>query len=931
MKPRVLDASSDESSEEIDLHRTECDVTDANTSREDALQALPLHGAPKTANTIGDDNNEFFYPRCEYKWRFKGTSAFAMSDPDHWGTYFRSTSVGGNCDRIAKLVNSGKTYKNRIINKSCGKNEETIPPSKTGCIRSTWVHPEYKNIFDTKPIIPKEMNKNNDTLLYDQLLRYKTDICDTVVTKFSELEISDRKIDVYFENDYPCIMVQIKEFAELFPTQEQGSLYNIVLAYFIAITNCVAYRDNIPIEVVNRASFGHDLPSVSETGKSFRISIGVVPKCYAEVLVQSLKLLNTELLVPLLNKDATKTTLKLGFSKEEIKRHNDEVNCYNEKKCDKERSSKVERWEEHENLINVLCKIGDSSGRKVSYQITRSKKYIDLLADYVHNVTLGNTKDLAKPLREMLRKLTCTNKGVVTIDNNNDDYNNSQFVFHDEENQDIKNDKKFWGIIRNISLKFERVDIKHLCDAINSKKITGLYRLFEKANLEFIRNSSYRQSEEGYGSSSDCEVSFENTRFHSKKITLATGMRAFNVARFLSIYKAGTRHIDTKYMYYETDHVEKKKIVQDINQSGNLDFSVPSGVVKCIDLNHCAANGPNSKVDLEKIKDELNSESVMILDYTSATTEKISEAIRLFIEKVPILLLVISGIKNEQVGADMNPYGTLRIVTTDPNELNKLYYSLIATLIAQEKLPRELHNIRKAYKDAGAVVTSAAIYTKDRGYDYQPNTDENDSDSEYVIDFGTVSDELKKIADLFSGEYEEERNNLTQTHRVSLNSIISWDLKKIKFLGSDDVISVINSFDDNQDIFDQIIKWYDSNPNLTCDIVEDIVAGEEDIIDTSLDFEDLAKEYKRIKKECYVDIGENIIDAIVREESYDIESYRAGFAYAKMAGLIDSRCSSPRSSLDEDRMSLDYDTEMLSSSNDDNSTSSDGEGMDCEP
>ncbi|XP_031784615.1 uncharacterized protein LOC100679377 [Nasonia vitripennis] len=252
-----------------------------------------------------------------------------------------------------------------------------------------------------------------------------------------------------------------------------------------------------------------------------------------------------------------------------------------------------------------------------------------------------------------------------------------------------------------------------ITDLINNKKIKGLYRLLEKANLEFVKNSTIQRGQDGYGSSSDCEVSFENTSFYSKKIIVNTGMRAINLALFLSMYQVGKQNIDTEYMYYEiSDAIEFVK---------NISVSRNTGAIICLDLNHCSSKGPNSTVNLEQIYKRLNPEKkvILILDYTSAKSKKISEAIKLFTthKNVSALILVNSGMKNEQIGADMNPYGTLRFIARTSDDMNKLYYAAIICLqTLEERLPKQSHNIRKAYKDVGAVITNAAIYTRDEGF-----------------------------------------------------------------------------------------------------------------------------------------------------------------------------------------------------------------------
>ncbi|OXU26561.1 hypothetical protein TSAR_014715, partial [Trichomalopsis sarcophagae] len=518
------------------------------------------------------------FPRSEYKTRFQGSSAFVMSDSLYWGTYFRSTSPGGNCDRIARMQ-CNKVYDNFNINKPrCSD-------------KTPWAFTEYNQIFDSE-IKCKNIYKNNiSSLLYDDLLRYKIYICRTVIDKFLARKRNQSKINVYFLNEFPCILVQIPEFA----------------------------KHNIPIELMIRSSFGHNIPSVSETKTSFRINFGVVPECYA---------------------------------KDEINLHNQKVQKY---------FSLVEDWKANESARDLLCKNGDSSGRKVSYQITRQNCYVDLLADYAHQLCSDEIENLAKPLEEVLKKLIYDNKATL----------------NNEENESIKNDIKFWDMIQKMSSVFTMlVDIT---DLINNKKIKGLYRLLEKANLEFVKNRANQCGQDGYGSSSDCEINFENTSFYSKKIIVNTGMRAINLALFLSMYQVV------------------------LNQ------------------------------------------------------KKISKAIKLFTTHKNVSALL----------ADMNPYGTLRFIARTSDDVNKLYYAArICLQTLKERLPKQSHNIRKAYKDVGAVITNAAIYTRDEGFNYKPNAHHNDDILEYI---NTQSYEsayyyesaLQKISLLFSPQLSNLKANFS--------------------------------------------------------------------------------------------------------------------------------------------------------------------------
>ncbi|KAJ8675510.1 hypothetical protein QAD02_011296 [Eretmocerus hayati] len=180
---------------------------------------------------------------------------------------------------------------------------------------------------------------------------------------------------------------------------------------------------------------------------------------------------------------------------------------------------------------------------------------------------------------------------------------------------------------------------------------------------------------------------------------------------------------------------------------------------------------------------------------------------------------------------------------------------------------------------------------------------------------------FENIVKLFS-EYEGEYNNLSEQHGMVLNEIISWDFEKIEFLGSDDIIKIIDKFHD-QDIFHHIQNLYDEDKEIACNFVKGILHSEKDL--TDIDFENLEDKYveiarnimKRPDHEYYeIDMsGGNIIDLIVRDMDDDSEY-----------GLIDSGCSTPRASYsDEVRMWLYPDISNVTS-DDDSSFGSDEDG-----
>lgn len=160
--------------------------------------------------------------------------------------------------------------------------------------------------------------------MYDALLKFKLFICDKVVQMFKN-EVQKQNIDVYFKNDYP------------YKPAEQRHLYKIIMAYFTA--NQGAFELGIPVELIIRSSFGHNNPSVSDTGQSFRINIGIIPTGYAEdVMAASLLKLNDEVEI-LLN-----SQIWIHSDFEFLKKLNSEIlKCDEKSRKKKEKKEKIKR------------------------------------------------------------------------------------------------------------------------------------------------------------------------------------------------------------------------------------------------------------------------------------------------------------------------------------------------------------------------------------------------------------------------------------------------------------------------------------------------------------------------------------------------------------------------------------------------------------
>ena len=98
-------------------------------------------------------------------------------------------------------------------------------------------------------------------------------------------------------------------------------------------------------------------------------------------------------------------------------------------------------------------------------------------------------------------------------------------------------------------------------------------------------------------------------------------------------------------------------------------------------INACITDG---SITPEISDQELANIKIVIIDSTSASIEQHHSWVARFHQhpKIQLLLFVSSGFKNEQMGADKNPYGTIRIFAKDKRHLE----NFLKTIKRQENI-----------------------------------------------------------------------------------------------------------------------------------------------------------------------------------------------------------------------------------------------------
>ncbi len=679
---------------------------DSNNSgralREKHLQLLEETNI-ELSSTIETDST--FFPRCEYYSRFKSTTYFDMNASEYWRTYFRSTTRGGDCDRYAKeFKDSLKIFGNSNINPT-----HTKEHAKSGAFVSPFFHKKYKKI-----VLPNTGPKKivSHDFLYDKILKYKQGLCSILKTKIDKSHFD--KVVAIYDNEYPCVMICVQGISSGNEKRNIDSWYKMIMSYYVAIVNYLSKNEGILIELVLRSSFGHNIPSIDSTEESFRINIGIIPKIYLDILLKGLELLNS-IIIPTLEENIIDDNI--------LHEMNSQIGAYN-----KREKVKLDKWSKKLfDTLNLQAVKGQNKKHVnvIHEVVARGRDYPDLLIDLIIEELESTETNYARPLIKMLRMLDYSHKSITLSITSEYSYNSQKKKMDLQKMVQSIEDNEFWDLLGQISRSLD--NLGRLAGQIKYRQLEGIYSALEEANLAFIRSSGYQKADDGVGSDSDCEAEpgpgqiKQIPHIYARKIITATGMRAINVAAFLAFQdvisaEENQYRLDTWDMYYETEKAVDNISDVMIKLFGMVKKDNRSKKVSKIlffDLNKCNVRQNDGQSNLLISLQGVSKDFLVILDYTSATTDKILEAIAICLQKVRTVLLVNSGLKNEQMGSDINPYGTLRIVSTDQNKMISLY-NLAKGILSQEDfkdyLPKVAHQIRKAYKDSGFVVTNKEIF-----------------------------------------------------------------------------------------------------------------------------------------------------------------------------------------------------------------------------
>lgn len=574
------------------------------------------------------------------------------------------------------------------------------------------VYREIKTSLDTEAT--SLFQGNGD--LYNLLLREKNAICQKIIAQQPNHHTAI-KINVY--NDYPCLMVFIKKPHAARKATEPSLKFwtEMVSFYFVGLVNYNAHRAGLNMELMPRPSFGFLTPTIAVCDQSLRLNVGLIPDEYVKVLQDSLVQLNDTL------------TLLNQTNRDEAKEVNISLpdDCFVTQDAFKTYSKdKKKKITIPDNLIDLLWAKVDRANKTTATNLMRSHFARIGFSIKVYQA-LSNANSPTEAFLSALRW------GVERLQ-----MQNGQLSFNQDKLEKVKSvlsshtkikDPRFLKIISHLVSNMQKrqpfVQVTGLInksqdetriaiDACLAKEtVSGLYSHLEMLNELLFAEVIFSAPEgldDPYGSDSDTEEEFKECKVHvhSKKVIVENGMRSL-----LGALHAGIHHLHPDYLnstktyklalkgaYYET-----RKAVDLLNRFDIV--SIPAAEILIHDTNECMTNG-NASLTVDK--KQLAEKKVLIIDTTSATLEKQHDWISLFTQspKMEVLLLVSSGFKHEQNGADKNPYGTIRIFTKNKNHLD----DIMAFIKSKEKPIESIvnHTLRRTHKAMGFTPTNHSIF-----------------------------------------------------------------------------------------------------------------------------------------------------------------------------------------------------------------------------
>lgn len=569
----------------------------------------------------------------------------------------------------------------------------------------------------------KPKHHPSDAKLYNSILAYKNTQCEKVLAGFAQKR-PNSLLKIGHWNDYPSVMVHIPDAsvhkADASKKPSQAAFENwadFILSYYVGLLNYAAYQKNLPIEIERRGGFGFHMPTAAPTNASFRISMGIVPDDYVNLMIDVLVELD-DLLTKL-----SKNELDLPKLPKGIFCDSDDFTSYFGEKF---------KTSDLNDLVELLWAQTEKGGQTTVQNVMRTTYSRDGISAVVFRHGHDHNKmDSAKAFNEALvwvsEKIYVSKaKKEPSLSFRTEDALSYPTKFRQAAYK--CEDKAFWEIIKLIHKRVSSLAdpmttscLESIQYAIDSKNLQYLY-----ADLDFLNEAIFSYALESlpedtdvfgdaYGSDSEEEASFKHAKkdgevedilLCAKKVVTHSGMRAIWAALIALQPQLNPIRVYLQNAYYETPL--GIKLIADLQGIKNCTIvkKLSEANVVIYDLNACITNGSNHNVDLNSLQ---KAKRYMILDATSASTSKVNQYLSLLLDgRAQALLVVESGFKNQQLAGDKNAHGIVRIFSKNANVRDRLYEEVKKS--EKPIVSAASHHFRHAMKFIGATPSNRAIF-----------------------------------------------------------------------------------------------------------------------------------------------------------------------------------------------------------------------------
>jgi hypothetical protein len=557
---------------------------------------------------------------------------------------------------------------------------------------------------DSHQFAKKQKITANDNYLYDALLNYHIKIGKYIVAQIDKKTQQILQVGLY--HNYPCVMIYPKPHWEI-----DKNWTSLFISYLIAIVNSKAQIQGLGIELITRPSFGFFTPTLADCDNALRLNVGLIPLEYANIIVESLKDFAEVLSYCKTSGNSLTHTLK------------QDLFCY---------TADYRAYSGNKPILPVTdifkfanTRVEKRGGTALHSLVRTRAACVDISADIYQRLILKKTDSTHKKARVFIdalssgfNRLAIKGKSLSYIKGGD-----VKFKLLNKDPMRIQ-DNHFFQLVATISQRYKKIEpariiiknmlekaIRNIDESIEQKTIDGIHYNLVMLNEILYANVVSSQASEGYDSGSDSEVEDDScsVKTYGKKAIVQNGMRAI-----LAAIHAGFNHLsanrknNSKDLFLGPTYHETYSALKLFKDVKVYDKPVEIKLSKMIffDANPCVKT---LTVPVLPTSLQLENKVVLIVDTTSATMETYAYWYEEFVKSksAALLFFAASGLKNEQVSSDRNPYGTIRVFAKNSRvlaktiEFIKKHEEPITSKISQE--------FRRFFKSIGAIPSNNGV------------------------------------------------------------------------------------------------------------------------------------------------------------------------------------------------------------------------------